>query len=205
MKVSSITTTLQKPVRRILPFVAGAMALVGCQSSSRKIEDYCLETGKTQKEYEMVVKSQRGLDSLVYRDIFNGTTLANDSLVLAEFKKTVSKNKSIDKNYFNYLKNEVSMRDYQKIHDHLNPNRVQYEADKYMYTKFFQEQGLMPQVADKLEKAYNFLAPHGAYRYYDTLGKCSHDKVEHNVLTITKTAADGMQKNIVKITATESK
>ena len=50
MKVSSIATTLQKPVRRILPFVAGAMALVGCQSSSKKIEDYCLETGKTQKE-----------------------------------------------------------------------------------------------------------------------------------------------------------
>ena len=205
MKVSSITTTLQKPIKKILPLAVGTMALVGCQSNSAKIRDYCFETGKTQKEYELVAKSQRGLDSLVYRDIFNGTTLAEDSLAIAEFNKTVSKNKYIDETYFNSLKNEVSMKDYEKIKDHSGYARRQYEADKYMYTKFFQEQGLMPQVADKLEKAYNFLAPHGAYRYYDTLGKCSHDKVEHNVLTITKTAADGMQKNIVKITATESK
>ena len=205
MKVSSITTTLQKPAKRILPFVAGAMALVGCQDNYTKIKDYCLETGKTQKEFEMVEKSQRGLDSLIYRDIFNGTTLAKDSTALVEFNKTVSKNKSIDKDYFNNLKNEASIRDYQNIHEHSNPVRRQYEADKYMYTKFFQEQGLMPQVADKLVKAYDFLAPHMAYTYYDTFGSCSHDKAKINILTITKTDACGLEQNIVKITTTKSK
>ena len=177
MKVSSITTTLQKPIKKILPLAVSAMTLVGCQPVSTKIRDYCINEGKTQVEYKKFEPTQRVLDSLVYRDIFNSTTLAKDSVAIAEFNEIA---KEPDKDTWdtrnkNLLDSGISAKDYNNMHL-TDGKRFVYEYDKYMYTKFFKEQCLIPQVADRLEKAYDFLAPHMAYTYYETLAQCPHQK-----------------------------
>ena len=206
MKVSSITTTLQKPIKKILPLAAGFAALVGCQSVPSKIKEYCINEGKTQVEYQKIEESQRALDSLVYRDIFNTTTLAKDSVAIAEFNKIA---KSVqgddwDSRIKKLLESGISAKDYNDMYTG-NGNRFVYEYDRYMYTMFFEDKGLMRQVADKLEQAYKFLAPHIGYTYNETLANCPQEKIERNLVKITKTDDDGVQKNIVNVTVTENK
>ena len=206
MKVSAITTTLQKPAKKILPFVAGAITLVGCQSVSTKIRDYCINEEKTQVEYKKIEPTQRALDSLVYRDIFNSTTLAKDSVAIAEFNEIAKKpdKDAWDARHKKLLDSGISAKDYNNMYL-TDSKRFVYDYDKYMYTKFFQEHGLMPQVVDRLEKAYNFLAPHMAYTYYETLAQFLHQKTERNLVNITCTGTDGIEKNIININVRENK
>ena len=207
MKVSSITTTLQKLIKKILPLAVGAMALIGCQSPSKKIQDYCEGECKSQVEYEKVTKTQSGLDSLVYRDIFNATSLANDSTAIADFNKIANKTKSYytSFDFLNATKEaSISAKEYSEINKNCGDKLI-YDCEKFLYTKFFKDNDLIPQVSDKLEKAYMFLAPRAGWYYDETIGLINKEKVTTNILNISSIDENGKQKNIINIDKIEYK
>ena len=208
MKVSSITTALQKPAKRLLPLAIGAMALAGCQSPlNNKIQVYCEGEGKSQIEYEKITKTQSGLDSLVYRDIFNATNLANDSTAIADFNKIANKTRSYYTSFefLNATKEaNISAKEYSEISKN-GGNRLIYDCEKFLYTKFFKDNGLMPQVSDKLEKAYMFLKPLNNKSYDETMGRLNKERTERNILNISSIDENGARKNIVNISVTENK
>ncbi|MBE7703621.1 MAG: hypothetical protein E7Z89_06180 [Cyanobacteria bacterium SIG28] len=158
MKISAVKTTIQKPIKKVLPYALSAMALVGCTGPIGKIKDYCEEFDKPAVEYIECVnkcngtcspKDQAILDSLVYRDLLNGTSLANDSSTISEFNKIAATNSYTRNGYYsadfeaNLLKEGITTKEFNYIRSQNKPTRRQFEADKFLYGKLFKEKGLM--------------------------------------------------------------
>jgi len=158
MKISAVKTTIQKPIKKVLPYALSAMALVGCNGPIGKIKDYCEEFDKPAVEYIECVnkcngtcspKDQAILDSLVYRDLLNGTSLANDSSTISEFNKIAATNSYTRNGYYsadfeaNLLKEGITTKEFNYIRSQNKPTRRQFEADKFLYGKLFKEKGLM--------------------------------------------------------------
>ena len=185
MKVSTIKTAIQKPIKKVLPYVLGAMTIMSCQTDSQKLKDYCGATDKSQKEYvtlktrfkensnnKKIVANQALLDSLVYRDLFNQTHLANDSASVAEFNKIARTYKAENINFYNELLNTgITVDDFERVRKkrHEGLNDLQYKADKYLFGNFFTKKGLMgdEKFAKKFETLSLFLSPATAYRMDD--------------------------------------
>lgn len=172
MNVSSIKTTLQKPIRKMLPYALSAMTLVGClPQPSSKIKAYCEEFNKPAIEYKECVnkckgnyspKDQAVLDSLVYRDLLNESNLANDSSTIAEFNRIAATNRYEDYSKFeaNLLKEGLSTKEFNNILAEATPAGRQFESDKVLYARLFKEKGLMTKEFNaKFRALSSFLDP----------------------------------------------
>ena len=84
------------------------------------------------------------LDSLVYRDLLNGSKLAKDSSTVAEFNRIAATNRAVSSDFETNLLNEgLSAKEYNKIRDCINAREQQFLSDKILYGKLFKEKGLM--------------------------------------------------------------
>ena len=156
MNISAIKTTIQAPLKKIFPFALGAMALASCTQPIGKIKNYCEEFDKSAVEYKECIdkcegkfspKDQAVLDSLVYRDLLNTTKLAKDSSAIAEFNRICATNKYSSNNSSNFeenlLKEGVSAKEFNYIRSQTAPAARQFEADKSLFGRFFQNKGIM--------------------------------------------------------------
>lgn len=156
MNISAIKTTIQAPLKKMFPFVLGAMALASCTQPIGKIKEYCEEFDKSAVEYKECIdkcegnyspKDQAILDSLVYRDLLNTTKLAKDSSAIAEFNRICATNKYSSNNSSNFeenlLKEGISTKEFNDILSETSPAGRQFEADKVLYGRLFKEKGLM--------------------------------------------------------------
>lgn len=179
-KISNLTP------KKLFPFVAaGLMTLTSCATIQQiKTREYCLGTGRSQAEYEEVMSklgdtkadNQARLDSLAYRDIFNGTRLANDSAAVADFNK-IYQNRYTTENFANFLKeNNIDVENYEYImHSKISDAKKQFEADYFLYNKFFEKHGLYSlDMKDKIERAAFFLYPPHQYYYDEIFTPCSN-------------------------------
>ncbi len=146
-----------------------SIALSGCGGDTfGKISKYMRDNNYTQKEYEelmyqnlkypknqQIMTMQSTLDSMVYRDLFNTTRLADDSSAVADFnalagRTNISKVYPDDTKVSNseriakILKDEnVTMSEYDSV---ISPETFestqQHFADKLLYSKFFKKHGL---------------------------------------------------------------
>ena len=182
MNISAIKTTIQAPIKKMFPFALGAMALVGCTGPIGKIKDYCEEFDKPAVEYIECVnkcngtcspKDQAILDSLVYRDLLNGTSLANDSSTISEFNKIAATNSYTRNGYSadfeaNLLKEGITTKEFNYIRFQNKPTRRQFEADKFLYGKLFKEKGLKTEdFARRFLAVSKFLDPSKNYQAND--------------------------------------
>ena len=172
-KITNLT-----PKRTIFPFVAaGFMALTGCKLYSLKAREYCIDNNKTQAEYEQInitnktarIDGQAKLDSLIFRDIFNGTQAANDSAAIADFNE-ISRNRLYNENYEQFLKeNDVTIDTYDFVTSkHINKEERQFEADLFLYNRLFEKYNLKtPEITKKLNQAASFLYPYNECIVFD--------------------------------------
>lgn len=166
LKISNINK------RYVLPIIAaGALGLSSCQSQYSKAKEYCYHNNKTQKEFVELFSSdkytQAKLDSMVYRDLFNQTYMANDSTAVAEFNKIATEYNVKKKTFISdIVENDISMKVYDQILAASNPSTRQFIVDKYAYGNFFEKQGLMNgDLANKFEIFSKFLSPKMNYTY----------------------------------------
>ena len=157
---------MQLSLKTLLPIAAiGTMALMACDSPSSKAESYMGE--RPRKEYLELTKSknelliQSKLDSMAYRDIFNGTSAAKDSIKVAEFNKIAAKMRPYIKTnnaWDNYkeinkklVHNGITNKEFKKIEktwsnfstDTRNLLIRQHYADDWAYRKFFKKIGIL--------------------------------------------------------------
>lgn len=180
----SITTP-----KKIFPLVAaGFMALTGCKLYSLKAREYCIDNNKTQAEYEQInitnktapIDGQAKLDSLVFRDIFNGTQAANDSSAINDFNK-IAQNRLYTENYEKFLKeNDIPIEIYEYVTSKFNTKESkQFEADLFLYNRLFEKYNLKtPEVTGKLNQAASFLYPYNECVVFDAYEKCANIKDE---------------------------
>jgi hypothetical protein len=171
-KITSVTP------KKLFPVVAAGLILTGCATIQQyKTKEYCLGTNRTETEYWDIMNKmgstkadqQARLDSLAFRDIFNGTQLANDSAAIADFNK-IYQNRLYTENCEKFLKeNDISMEDYDYIiNSKQNDAKRQFEADYFLYNKFFEQKGLKTQeVNDKIERTAFYLYPPHHFYYYE--------------------------------------
>lgn len=155
-------------IKKMLGVIAiGSCALTGCKldpNLNERTKEYMMD--KPIKEYEQVIEgfnsryhsnnvTQSKLDSVAFRDVFNGTNAAKDSSKVAEFNKIASVNRAsyvID----NLKKTGVSTREFDEIRkeaDKLSwsPKKVgdpyhehiQFKTDSIQYRKFFEKHNLL--------------------------------------------------------------
>lgn len=152
--------------KTFLPIAAiGTVALTSCDSPSSKAETYMGD--RPRKEYLELINSknelliQSKLDSMAYRDIFNGTNAAKDSTKVAEFNKIAAKmrpslgTKGTWKNYVEInkklIRNGITIKEFKKINktwskfstDTRNTLTCQHYADDWAYRKFFKKIGIL--------------------------------------------------------------
>lgn len=171
--------TLFKP---ILPVAVGLLALSACSNVNKRAEKYLAD--KPYAEYQAVTESssttlaQSKLDSIAYRDIFNGTQAAKDSALVAEFneiaKKTRGYNDStsvpnkilavqqslisqgISTKEFGEITRKPNSSDYYKR----AANIIQHYADDWAYRKFFEKAGIMDdKIAAKCDEVSKQIRP----------------------------------------------
>ena len=192
MNISAIKTTVQKPLRKLLPFALGTLALASCTQPIGKIKEYCEEYDKSAVEYKECIdrcvglyspNDQAILDSLVYRDLLNTTELAKDSSTIAEFNRICATNKYSSNNSSNFeenlLKEGISAKEFNYIRSKSEPAARQFEADKVLFGKLFKEKGLTTE-----DFAREFLA----------VSKFAHPKMNyeaHEIKRIKKDILDG--------------
>ena len=173
MNISAIKTTIQAPLKKMLPFALGAMALASCTQPIGRIKNYCEEFDKSAVEYKECIdrceglyspKDQAVLDSLVYRDLLNSTKLVKDSSAIAEFNRICATNKYSSNNSSNFeenlLKEGISAKEFNDIRSKSEPVARQFESDKALYGKLFREKGVMTKEFEARFKAFStFLDP----------------------------------------------
>ncbi len=171
--------------RAMMPITAATMlALAACSSPAGRARDYMQD--KTYEEYKYIAsngdcKTQSKLDSLAFRDVFNGTQAAQDSAMAAEFNKIASTyrrgvNGSSFSNATPTVKN-FPLKITSKINraDDWTWARGQYLADEYAYWKFFKDNGLFDEETKK-----NFLQ--------------AMEKVKPDLLTSHKVVKEDLKK-----------
>ncbi len=150
--------------------LAGLLSLCACSDVTQRANDYMQD--KPYSEFVELTKPsnttliQSRLDSLAYRDIFNGTKLANDSASVAEFNKIAASCRGY-KNEDDCSQRIIAItkgltaqgvltKDFTKIIDICNSfdglvkaNKFQHYADYYAYRNFFAKKGIM---TDELSK-----------------------------------------------------
>lgn len=152
-------------LKTFFPIVAiGGMALASCSSPSSRAQKYMED--RPREEFLNITNSddralvQSRLDSLAYRDIFNGTNAAKDSAKVAEFNKIASEmrpsfssSEPLDycKEIGNILVNKgITNKEYKNFPDFIVPfsrrwnvENSQHFADDWAYRKFFSKIGVM--------------------------------------------------------------
>ncbi len=153
-------------LKTFLPIVAiGSMALASCSSPSSRAQKYMED--RPREEFLNITNSddralvQSRLDSLAYRDIFNGTNAAKDSAKVAEFNKiasemrpsfsSASKPVSYCDEIGNILVNKgITNKEYKNFpgynrlySNYWNVENCQHFADDWAYRKFFSKIGIM--------------------------------------------------------------
>ena len=152
--------------------VLGAIAITSCALTGCKFDPNIRERAqeymqyKPIKEYEQVITglysryhspsiTQSKLDSVAFRDVFNGTNAVKDSSKVAEFNKIASVNRA--SNVIDDLKKTgVSVKEFHEIrkeadniasslkkvgdpfHEHM-----QFKTDSIQYRKFFEKHNLL--------------------------------------------------------------
>ena len=175
-KISNITP------KKMFPLVAaGLMTLTSCATLEQaKVKEYCLCTNRTETEYWDIMNKmgdtksdqQARLDSLVYRDIFNGTKLAFDSAAVADFNKIYS-NRLYTENHNNFLKeNGCTDEDIEGI-ERLNDKKKQFETDYYLFNRLLDKYNAnTPEIEKKIDKAGYYLYPSNQYYFNEIFGPC---------------------------------
>ena len=164
--------------------VAGMLSLASCETVNDRARKYMSETNRTQMELEELTRGedegtiQSRLDSLAYRDIFNSTQAAKDSVHVAEFNKIAAKMRpnvkggdmwgkiaAID---VRMIEEGISIKELEKIDDKdiifkEDPKRInirQHYADDWAYRKFFSKIGIMnDSIAKKCDEVSKKIRP----------------------------------------------
>lgn len=163
---------------------AGLLTLSACDSVKDRAADYMAD--RSYSEYLEVTSGnnltfvQSKLDSVAYRDIFNGTKAAKDSTLVAEFNKIAASTRGYDskvpdvwqrKEYIkkNIVNQGITTRELKAIEDkddrlddgdETRINKFQHFADDWAYRKFFKEKGLMtPELAKKCDEVPKKIRP----------------------------------------------
>ena len=164
--------------------VAGMLSLASCETVNDRARKYMSETNRTQMELEELTRGedegtiQSRLDSLAYRDIFNSTQAAKDSVHVAEFNKIAAKMRPNVKGgnmwdkiaaiNIRMVKEGISIKELEEIKDKdsmfkTDPKRVltrQHYADDWAYRKFFSKIGIMnDSIAKKCDEVSKKIRP----------------------------------------------
>lgn len=158
-------------LKTFMPVVAaGLLGLNACSHVEERAKDYMQD--KPYSEFVELTNTsnmtliQSRLDSLAYRDIFNGTKLAEDSASVAEFNKIAASlrgYKDSDPSWDaiqiieqNLIEQDISTKDLSRIvanrfylFDTYKCIQFQHDADDWAYRKFFTQKGIM---TDELSK-----------------------------------------------------
>lgn len=159
-------------LKTFMPVVAaGLLGLSACNDVKKRTEDYMQE--RPYSEFKELTNTddltliQSRLDSMAYRDIFNGTKLAKDSASAAEFNKIAASLRGYSSNdgYFHrkaaikerLINQGITTKDLSRIDflftigdgDLERANKFQHYADDWAYRKFFTQKGIM---TDELSK-----------------------------------------------------
>lgn len=159
-------------LKTFMPVVAaGLLGLSACSNVEERAEDYMQE--RPYSEFKKLTDTndltliQSRLDSMAYRDIFNGTKLAKDSASVAEFNKIAASLRGYGSNedYFRkeatikerLINQGITTKDLSRIDnlftfgdwDLMRANKLQHYADDWAYRKFFTQKGIM---TDELSK-----------------------------------------------------
>lgn len=162
---------------------AGMLSLSSCETVYDRAQKYMSETNRTQLELEELTREeeestvQSRLDSLAYRDIFNSTQAAKDSVHVAEFNKIAAKMRPNVKGdmwdkiaaiNIRMVKEGISIKELEEIKDKdsmfkTDPKRVltrQHYADDWAYRKFFSKIGIMnDSIAKKCDEVSKKIRP----------------------------------------------
>ena len=154
--------TLFKP---ILPVAVGLLTLSACSNVNERAKKYLAD--KPYAEYAAITEdhsttlTQSKLDSIAYRDIFNGTQAAKDSALVAEFNEIANKTRGYSDKDFCYDKEcaiqrcliaqGISTKEYDEVTNKYSFNNngtrmaniTQHYADDWAYRKFFEKAGIM--------------------------------------------------------------
>lgn len=162
---------------------AGLLALTSCTSASQRAKVYMkdkpyLEYQElTDTENETLIQSR--LDSMAYRDIFNGTKLAKDSASVAEFNKIAAEMRGYqpkETNHWNrrnavrstLINQHITTQELDKIESNTSfldgdlkeTNQYQHDADDWAYRKFFTKKGIMTDgLAKKCDEVSKLIRP----------------------------------------------
>lgn len=159
-------------LKTFMPVVAaGLLGLNACSHVEERAKDYMQD--KAYSEFVELTNTsnttliQSRLDSLAYRDIFNGTKLANDSASVAEFNKIAACLRGYNNEYDcsqrivaieKGLKDQgILTKDFSIVKDLsatfaetlVQANKLQHYADDWAYRKFFTQKRIM---TDELSK-----------------------------------------------------
>ena len=149
---------------------AGLLGLSACSDVKERAKDYMQD--RPYSEYAELTNTknhalvQSRLDSMAYRDIFNGTKLAEDSASVAEFNKIAASlrgYKDSDPSWDaiqiieqNLIEQDISTKDLSRIvanrfylFDTYKCIQFQHDADDWAYRKFFTQKRIM---TDELSK-----------------------------------------------------
>jgi len=162
---------------------AGLLTLSACGDVRDRAAKYMAE--KPYSEYLELTGSnnsiliQSKLDSVAYRDIFNGTNAAKDSAIVAEFNKIASNTRGYesetlgcwqrkDKIKKSIIKQGITTRELQAIDskdkfsdgDETRVCTFQHYADDWAYRTFFKDKGIMTQeLAKKCDEVSKQIRP----------------------------------------------
>lgn len=156
-------------IKKVLGAIAiTSSALIGCKfdpNIRERAQEYMQD--KPIKEYEQVINGyysrytdghqtvQSKLDSVAFRDVFNGTNGVKDSSKVAEFNKIASTNRYSDIRA-NLKNTGISVKEYNKIIKESNnlewnfskqgvpsTEHLQFKTDSIQYRKFFEKHNLL--------------------------------------------------------------
>lgn len=161
-------------LRTFIPATAVGMTalLSACMNTEDRVKSYMIRANHSQMEYEKMLSNenerfiQSKLDSLAYRDVFNGTQAAKDSACVAEFNKIAadmrpasdfSESKAIEIIKKKLTERGISVKDFQSVTNQSSkkgiriPSEVilQHYADDWAYRDFFRKNGIY---SDKIAK-----------------------------------------------------
>ena len=112
------------------PAVGMTALLSACMNTEDRVKSYMIRANHSQMEYEKILSNenerfiQSKLDSLAYRDVFNGTQAAKDSACVAEFNKIAadmrpasdfSESKAIEIIKKKLTEKGISVKDFQSV------------------------------------------------------------------------------------------
>lgn len=171
--------TLFKP---ILPVAAGLLTLSACSNVNERAKKYLAD--KPYAEYAAITENhsstftQSKLDSIAYRDIFNGTQAAKDSALVAEFNEIANKTRGYNESISTWNKmlavrqslisQGISTKEYDEITNKYSlgdgdmriANITQHYADDWAYRKFFEKAGIMnDKIAAKCDEVSKQIRP----------------------------------------------